>query len=885
MTEAWTVHGFRDCPRVGWTFIGDDPTVRDMQRSVRRLISLSVIALAILTARAQGSAAFTYQGRLLDGGTPATGIYDFDFSIFDASVGGQQIAGPLVLAATPVDNGLFTVVLDFGIPFPGGGRWLEIGVRPNGTEVFTILGVRQELTSAPYAISAASVDAAAITSEMLAPGAVTTEKIAPGAVGGEQIDDEGRAAYEEFVDSAEALGASDALSFAQLSPVLDAGGPASTFTLRIEDATFGTVVGFVGSEGFSQPPVYLVQVRTFEMLVDPGAQIGLPAILTFARNGRRTDFEGVVTAMTLALESRAVPLYTVRIESPLVYLALNTDYRVSQSMTTPDEVARRYTERTSETPVSNLSATYEIHENRIQYGETDLNFLSRLLEHEGVFYFFDPGSSPPSLVLGDEPGAYLSGGGLTLTYYGDTGSGIPEGEEYIRTFRKGQALATLQTTVDTYQFEDPSASLASTRSGSSGVGEHYEYGAGLATGPHITHLAQVRQERHEVERAVISGTGTASGLRAGVVFTLEDAAGVGLKDDYVVTSVRHAGFVQLVKEVPTLHYANHFEVIPATQVYRPPLATRRPQALPITAVVTGPAGETIYVDEHGRVKVHFHWDRYGAKDENSSAWLRVASPMAGRSHGMMFLPQIGDEVLVTFVQGDPDRPVIVGSLYNSYARPPYALPDNKTRSTIRSSGLSGQVNEIRFDDQAGSEELMVKAAKDMNVSVANDASVIIDHDASLNLGNNASVSVGNDVVMNVGGELTFASSQASIGGPLSLSGPVALGGPLSVSGTLAAGGPVSIGGGTAFGKVQAGQGSIGSSTKQVVSVKVTFPEPFSAVPKVVVTVVGDSRQTLAETFVASLRAVGASSFEVNVMRVDAVGGWTQTLRLNWLAWQ
>jgi type VI secretion system VgrG family protein len=359
--------------------------------------------------------------------------------------------------------------------------------------------------------------------------------------------------------------------------------------------------------------------------------------------------------------------------------------------------------------------------------------------------------------------------------------------------------------------------------GGAGVGEHYEFGTAVTTLEHTRHLATVRQGRHEVEKALVSGTGTAPDLRAGRRFTLDDLTGAGMEGDYVITSVRHAGFVRETQGGSTLHYANQFQCIPAAMTYRPARITPRPQALPSTAVVTGPAGETVHVDDYGRVKVQFHWDRQGMKDENSSAWVRVTSPMAGGGRGMIFLPRIGDEVLVSFIHGDPDRPVIIGSLYNGSAAPPYPLPENKMISGITSSSApGGGMNEITMDDTAGNESISINAARDLNIS---------------------------------------AQRQVSINSPLSING------------------------GTVLGRLQAGQVTVGSSSTRATIATITFPRAFTAVPKVIATPSGDPRESLGESFAATVRSVSTIACQVNIIRLDSSIGWAQSLQLNWIAWE
>jgi type VI secretion system secreted protein VgrG len=297
---------------------------------------------------------------------------------------------------------------------------------------------------------------------------------------------------------------------------------------------------------------------------------------------------------------------------------------------------------------------------------------------------------------------------------------------------------------------------------------------------------------------------------------------------------------------------------------------------------------------------------------------------------MMFLPHIGDEVLVTFVQGDPDRPVVMGSLPNRNAMPPYALPANKTRSTLRSEGLDGQVNEIRFEDLLGEQELFVQAAKDMNTEVGNDLTLSVGHDATLSLANQVEATVSGDLTLEVGGRTTLSSGDGTeLDGPVTVSGPLTLSGPvtssgslsvissdlqivgpmtvsgsgldvngsLSVAGALSADGALSvagalkatdslaIGGGTTFDRVQAGQATVPLSLSQVATVSISFPRAFSRAPAVVLTMDGSQKGGSDQLFGACVRTVTTTGCTVNVFRLDAAAGWSQALGLNWIAWE
>jgi type VI secretion system secreted protein VgrG len=674
--------------------------------AIRLAVLLTIVTFQ--PAFAQGTS-FTYQGRLNNGSSAANGSFDLTFALFTTNTGGAAIAGPLTNGAVAVSNGLFTTFIDFGPgPWIGGNNWLEIGVRSNGVASFTALTPRQQITPTPYAVTAEAVIAGGITSGMLADGAVT----------GRKIDDGGATAFQSFQQIAQSNGGGDsAVPFSGLSLFPPATIP--SLALSINGSSFGTVIGFSGAEALSTPYSFLIEVQSAGIAVDPDSKIGQTAQLTFTRNGRSTAFGGVVTGCSLSGSSSSGLLYLVRIESSLSYLALSKDYNLFQNQTAPGAAASIYHTISGNTASQTLAASYAAHEALIQYAETDLNFFNRVLENEGVFYLFNQSASPPSLILGDSASAYLAAPNSPFLYYGNTSTNPPAGAEFIRAFSKAVHQSTLKSTVNNYDFTAPSQSVTASASAAEGLGENYDFGSGIATAAFDQQLANVRADRESVERALIAGSSTAPDLRPGYTFSLTDLTGAGLGGSYVVTSVHHAGFVRVTNGVSSFFYGNQFEAVPAAQNYRPALAAPKPLAEPCTAVVTGPAGATINSDKYGRVKVQFHWDRRGHFDLNSSGWVRVASPVAGADHAMLFLPHIGDEVLVSFIQGDPDRPVITGSLLNGDAMPPYTLSAGRNISTIQSVATDGLMNEIKFDDTAGAQNFSLQAAKDMNTTVAN----------------------------------------------------------------------------------------------------------------------------------------------------------------------
>jgi type VI secretion system secreted protein VgrG len=436
------------------------------------------------------------------------------------------------------------------------------------------------LTATPYAILASGVGAGDITATMLSSGAVTSDKIAAGAVKGYQIDDGGSAAYQAFQTAAQSVSSNGPLSFTSLALIAPTNGVTPAFSLAVSGLNLGTVVGFSGSEGLSRPYYYVVEVQSSGPALNTDAELGLSASLTFTRNGRTIAFGGIVTACTLSGASSTGLLYTVRIEPPLAYLGFTTDYRIYQNLSVPDVASSVYQSGASNALTSSLHGNYLPHDYLSQYAETDLNFFNRLLEYNGLFYFFNQSANPPTLTLGDATASYLSAPNSSFVYYGDTATNVPTGADYIRTFQKASHQFILKSTVDAYNFQTPHTDLTASAPNTAGVGEHYEFSAVGATPTDDRVIAGVRRERTSVKRATIAGSGTAPDLRPGYTFTLTDQTGAGLGGTYVVTDVQHAGFVRVTNGVSTLFYGNQFQVIPASLPYRPALQTPKPCLAP-----------------------------------------------------------------------------------------------------------------------------------------------------------------------------------------------------------------------------------------------------------------------------------------------------------------
>jgi type VI secretion system secreted protein VgrG len=278
-----------------------------------------------------------------------------------------------------------------------------------------------------------------------------------------------------------------------------------------------------------------------------------------------------------------------------------------------------------------------------------------------------------------------------------------------------------KVTLDDYDFTTPSTDLNVSQEGSLFTTEMRDYPGNHAVTAKGETRAKVRLEAFEAAQKRLRGEGTHRGFTAGFKFTLAGHDRGDVNGDYVLRAVTfHAG---------QDHYSNSFEALPAATLFRAPRATPRP-VIPgtQTAKVVGKSGEEIWTDQYGRIKVQFHWDRLGKNDENSSCWIRVATGWAGKSWGAIYIPRIGQEVVVSFLEGDPDRPLVTGSVYNAEQTVPYALPGEQTKSTLKSntSKGGGAFNEMRYEDKKDAEEIYVRAAKDMNISVKNNRTATID---------------------------------------------------------------------------------------------------------------------------------------------------------------
>lgn len=404
----------------------------------------------------------------------------------------------------------------------------------------------------------------------------------------------------------------------------------------------------------------------------------------------------------------------------------SADCRIFQNLTVPEIVQQVFRDRGSNEFELRLSGAYQPVEYCVQYRETDFAFVSRLLEREGIAYYTKHDDKQGLLVLGDEKPAYDPATvGAELPYR--PGGDAANREQAVVSWVIEQAVQATQFQLTDYNPLKPKESLLRLAKvdRSHGMNDRrvFDFPGAYDSTSEAERLTRIRLDELQTGAEVVHARTTCLGLGAGNLFTLKDHPRSEQNREYLVTTLEldfDAGeFASDPKSSPPQPTCS-FTAIPSTQTFRPARKTPKPMVHgPQPAVVVGPSGEEIHTDEHGRVKVNFFWDRESKGDEKSSCWVRVAHGWAGKKMGTFFLPRIGHEVLVEFLEGDPDRPIITGSVHNADNKPPYALPAEKTKAALKtlSSKGGGGSNELRFEDKKGSEEIYLNAEKDLQVNV------------------------------------------------------------------------------------------------------------------------------------------------------------------------
>lgn len=474
-------------------------------------------------------------------------------------------------------------------------------------------------------------------------------------------------------------------------------------------------------------------------------------------------FNGFVTEFRYSGADGQFYRYQAAIRPWLWLLTRTSDCRIFQSMKVPDIIKEIFRLNNMVDYRVVLNGTYRLWDYCVQYNETDFDFISRLMEQEGIYYFFTHENGKHVLVLADAIGAHEKYPGFgDIVYLPDLKQGAVI-DKSLNSWTATQSMMPDRYAIQDFDFENPKVNLLSVNkkpdkhAWSIDEPEIFDYPGEYVIREEGERYVKVRLEELQCQRIRKHASGRCRGLAAGHIFDFSDYPRADQNGEYLIVSIEHEmnnhefGVGELKDQTV---YSCDIEVMDSKVPFRSPRKTHKPIVRgPQTAMVVGPEADEIYTDHHGRVKVQFHWDRYGKKDENSSCWVRVSQLWAGTKWGGIHIPRIGQEVVVSFLEGDPDRPLITGSVYNANTQPPYTLPANKTQSGIKSrSTLDGgpdNFNEIRMEDKKGSEELYIQAEKNENILVKNDKSENVGHDETITIGNDRTETVGHDETITV----------------------------------------------------------------------------------------------------------------------------------------
>ncbi|EBI4302134.1 type VI secretion system tip protein VgrG [Salmonella enterica] len=517
-----------------------------------------------------------------------------------------------------------------------------------------------------------------------------------------------------------------------------------------------------GGETLSELFSYVVQLKTPDTLnlgyVSPAANLPLKPMVgkdlcvnIELDGGGKRHISGLVTAArVVGHEGRSVT-YELRMEPWVKLLTHTSDYKAFQNKTVVDildEVLAEYPY-----PVEKrLVESYPVRTWQVQYGETDFDFLQRLMQEWGIYWWFEHSEDSHTLVLADAISAHKACPDSPLVEWHQ--EGLKLDKEFIHTITANESLRTGQWVLDDFDFTKPRSLLANTVANPRETGhatyEHYEWPGDYFDKSEGEMLTRIRMEAQRSPGSRVLGGGNIRTLMTGYTFTLENYPTAEVNQEYLLMqtllfvqdNAQHSGQDQ------HFTFSTRFELHPTREVFRPQRTVSKPHTKgPQSAIVTGPSGQEIWTDQYGRVKVQFGWDRYGKMDENSSCWIRVSYPWAGKGFGMIQIPRIGQEVLVDFKNGDPDLPIIVGRTYNQDTMPPWGLPGMASQSGIFSHSLYGgptNGNMLRFDDKTGAEEVKFHAEKDLNTTVKNNETHTVMVDRTKTIIKNETNSIGED---------------------------------------------------------------------------------------------------------------------------------------------
>lgn len=526
------------------------------------------------------------------------------------------------------------------------------------------------------------------------------------------------------------------------------------------------VVHFHGSEGISELFHFSVDLASTDAEVDFEKVVGQPALLTIHGEKGKRYVHGMVSLLEQVGKEGKWMRYRAEVVPAVWILSRRMNCRIFQNQSIPDIIKKALTDGgiASDQFRFSLKKSYKPRDYCVQYRESDLSYITRLMEQYGLFYFFEHAADKHVMVIGDDSVVHVPISDPAKVIYRPPGTAGVSDQEHVFEYRYHREVRTGAVRLRDFDFKKPRLNLEQeSKAKGDGKLEAYDYPGEYLTPDEGEDLAKVRLEELQAPRQVGSGQSDCRRFIPGYRFTLDRYDRSNFNREYLLTRATHSGSQPQVLGAEAAGrggtaYQNQFDCIPSDVSFRPFRITPRPAVQgPQTAIVVGPKGEEIYTDEHGRVKVQFHWDRDGKQDEKSSCWVRVSQLWAGAGWGAMFIPRIGQEVIVEFLEGDPDEPIVTGRVYNGDNTPPYPLPAEKTKSVIKSNSSKGGggSNELRFEDAKDSEEIYLHGQKDWTIAIENDKNQKVGHDETLDVGNDRTKKVGKNQSEDIGENKTI----------------------------------------------------------------------------------------------------------------------------------
>ena len=593
------------------------------------------------------------------------------------------------------------------------------------------------------------------------------------------------------------------------------------FSLSIEGVSHDLqVLEFSGREAISQPFEFELELVSERPDLDLESLLHQAAFLALSPAGN--GIHGQIYRVAQGESGQRLSRYHVTLRPQLAYLALRSNQRIFQHLTVAQIISQVFEEHGIQANAYQfqLGSIYPEREYCVQYDESDLHFVQRLCEEEGIHYHFQHSTDGHVLVFGDDQTPFPK---LAPTAY-QQDSGLVADDPVIKRFGVRVETRTSRVTRRDYDFEKPRLLMeAEAKSEFVPDLEDYDYPGRFVDRKRGKHLSQRALERHRHDFEQAQGESDQTLLVSGHFLAFTDHPRPSWNDLWLLTEIHHQGkqpqvLEESITDFGSQHgqpplppgegwgegkagnadfiqgYRNHFTATPWAVPYRPSLEHPKPRILGSqSAVVTGPAGEEIHCDQYGRIKVQFFWDRIGAADDKTSCWLRVSSSWAGDRYGAIAIPRIGMEVLVTFLEGDPDQPLVTGCLYHKEHVVPYDLPANKTRTVFKtlSSPGGGGYNEVRIEDKKGAEQIYIHAERDWDENIEHDQKIRIGHERHdrveansysefkaeehrtthldrksevkandhLTVGNNQHIKIGTGQFINAGSEIHLSSGQ------------------------------------------------------------------------------------------------------------------------------